>query len=48
MDPLSISMSILTILGALTTTIKAAKSVYNAPEELDSLLNDLTDGELMV
>lgn len=41
-------MSILTIIGATSSTIKAARSVYNAPEEVDSLLNDISDAELMV
>lgn len=41
-------MSILTVIGATSSTIKAAKSIYNAPEEVDSLLNDLSDAELMV
>jgi len=27
--------------------IKAAKLIYNAPEELESLLNNLTEGEIM-
>lgn len=48
MDPLSISVSILAIIGAISTTIKTGKSVYRAPEELESLINDLTEGEIMV
>lgn len=41
-------MAILQTFSVITATIKAAKSVYNAPEELESLLNDLTEGEIMV
>lgn len=48
MDPLSISVSILAIVGATVSTIKAVRTVYKAPEELDSLLNDFTDTKFMV
>lgn len=48
MDPLSICVSILAILGATTTTIKKASSIYNAPEKIDSLLNDLSEAEITV
>lgn len=48
MDPVSISVSILAILDAIESTVKAAKAIYHAPEELESLLNDLTEGEIMV
>lgn len=43
-----ISMAILTIIGATKSTIDAGKSIYRAPEELESLQNDLSDMELMV
>lgn len=48
MDPLSIAMAILTVIGAAKTAIKAAQSLHDVPEELESLHNDLTDAELMV
>lgn len=48
MDPLSISMSILTIIGSATATVKVTKSFYNAAEEIDFLLNDLTEADIMV
>lgn len=41
-------MAIITTIGAINSTIKGVKSVYKAPEELESLQNDLSDAELMV
>lgn len=41
-------MAILTIITATSATIKTAKSIYNAPEELESLLNDLSEAEIIV
>ena len=36
------------ILGVVHKAIKTARSLYEAPEQLDSLLNDLTDCEIIV
>lgn len=47
-SPVSISMAILQTIGTMMAALPAAKPVYNAPEELESLWNDLTDGEIMV
>lgn len=47
-QPLAISMAILQTIAVIRSIIKAAKSVYSAPEELESLLNDLMEGENMV
>lgn len=48
MDPLSITASILTLLGAITTTVKTAKALRNAPSEVQALLNSLTDAQMIV
>jgi len=41
-------MAILTIITATSATIKTVKSIYNAPEEIESLLNDLSEAEIIV
>ncbi|KAI1173300.1 ankyrin repeat-containing domain protein [Nemania sp. FL0916] len=48
MDPLSITASILAILGAVRASVKVAQSIYDAPEQIDSIMNDLTDAEILV
>ena len=48
MDPLSITVSIVTLIGAITTTVKTTKSLYSIPGEVDSLLNDLADSQVML
>ncbi|KAM5376395.1 hypothetical protein ACJZ2D_005449 [Fusarium nematophilum] len=48
MDPLSITASILTLLSAITATVKTGKVLRNAPSEVQALLNSLADAQLIV
>ena len=41
MDPLSVSTAILTILNAVSVTIKAVEAFRNAPKELEKLMEEL-------
>lgn len=42
MDPLSCIASIIAILGALSSTVEAAKRVWGAPNELQDLASELS------
>lgn len=48
MDPLSITASIITNVAAAAGTVKTGKSLYDAPGELESLLNDLADSQVLL
>ena len=48
MDPLSITTGIITILGVVSSAVRARRAVYKAPGEVESLLNDLTDSEIII
>ncbi|KAI9657314.1 MAG: hypothetical protein M1821_002994 [Bathelium mastoideum] len=48
MDPLSVIASSLAIISAVQGTVQAARTLYEAPEQVDSLLNDLTECEILV
>ncbi|KAF2230896.1 ankyrin [Viridothelium virens] len=48
MDPLSIIASSLTIITAVRGAVTAARILYEAPEQVDSLLNDLTECEILI
>ena len=48
MDPLSISVGILTILGACSTSIKFVQSVCDTPRELELLMAELDHLESVV
>lgn len=48
MDPLSISVGILTILGACSNSIKFVRSICDAPQELELLMTELDHLESVV
>lgn len=48
MDPLSLSVNIIAVISAISSSAKIAKSICNAPEEIDYLLNDLTEAHILV
>lgn len=41
MDPLSITVSAITLIGAVSASIKALQQLTNGPEELSALLDDI-------
>ena len=43
MDPLSVSASILTILGSLNSGVHAANRLYKAPQGLKALISELAE-----
>ena len=43
MDPLSVTAGILAILSAVSASVQTAKTLYNAPRELDVLTAKLND-----
>jgi hypothetical protein len=42
MDPLSVTASLLAILGAVTVTLETISSIHSAPKELHALLKELS------
>jgi hypothetical protein len=48
MDPLSISVSVLTILSTLSAVLRDVKEFYEAPKQIDTLAKDIEDLEFVV
>src|SRR5271156_4138699 len=48
MDPLSISVSVLTILSTLSVVLRDVKEFYEAPKQIDTLAKDIEDLEFVV
>ncbi|KAH8641943.1 hypothetical protein IG631_04884 [Alternaria alternata] len=46
MDPLSITASTITVISAVSAAFKGVKRLYNAPGEIESILNDLVDTQV--